>query len=103
MLSFEKVLQIFKEYLDEDLALEIYESRYGYISVFFDGIPPRSSNCEGKLCRTPEELFDHLLSEYESYVSVLLTQGRREENETDKAQIQRLCRKFLDQREERKK
>lgn len=76
MLTFERVLEIFKEYLDADMALEIHESRYGYISVFFDGIPPRLSNCEGKLCRTPEELFDHLLSEYESYISAQLTQGR---------------------------
>lgn len=72
----------------------------GTYLFFFDGIPPRLSNCEGKLCRTPEELFDHLLSEYESYISAQLTQGRREENEIDKVQIQQQCQRFLNQREE---
>ncbi|MDD7042087.1 MAG: hypothetical protein PUI40_09055, partial [Oscillospiraceae bacterium] len=56
--------------------------------------------CEGDVCRTPEELFDHLLVEYESFASIQLTKGRREENEADEEQVRRLCQKYLDRREE---
>ena len=52
------------------------------------------------MCRTPEELFDHLLVEYKSFVSIQLTKGRREENEADEEQVRRLCQKYLDRREE---
>ena len=52
------------------------------------------------MSRTPEELFDHLLVEYESFASIQLTKGRREENEDDEEQVRRLCQKYLDRREE---
>ena len=29
MLTFEKVLEIFKDYLAQDMELEVYKSRYG--------------------------------------------------------------------------
>ena len=52
------------------------------------------------MCRTPEELFAHLLVEYESFASIQLTKGRREENEDDEEQVRRLCQKYLNRREE---
>ena len=58
----------------------------------------RQSFCPGEI--TPEELFDHLLVEYESFASIQLTKGRREENEADEEQVRRLCQKYLDRREE---
>ena len=81
MLTFEKVLEIFEDYLAQDMELEVYKSRYGYVCVSFNGSPPDPPYCEGDVCRTPEELFDHLLVEYESFASIQLTKGRREENE----------------------
>ena len=63
-------------------------------------ISPARPYCEGDVCRTPKELFDHLLVEYESFASIQLTKGRREENEADKEQVRRLCKKYLDRREE---
>ena len=83
MLTFEKVLEIFEDYLAQDMELEVYKSRYGYVCVSFNGSPPDPPYCEGDVCRTPEELFDHLLVEYESFASIQLTKGRREENEAD--------------------
>ena len=67
MLTFEKVLEIFEDYLAQDMELEVYKSRYGYVCVSFNGSPPDPPYCEGDVCRTPEELFDHLLVEYESF------------------------------------
>lgn len=100
MLTFEKVLEIFEDYLAQDMEWEVYKSRYGYVCVSFNGSPPDPPYCEGDVCRTPEELFDHLLVEYKSFVSIQLTKGRREENEADEEQVRRLCQKYLDRREE---
>ena len=100
MLTFEKVLEIFEDYLVQDMELEVYKSRYGYVCVSFNGSPPDLPYCEGDVCRTPEELFDHLLVEHESFASIQLTKGRREENEADEEQVRRLCQKYLDRREE---
>ena len=100
MLTFEKVLEIFEDYLAQDMELEVYKSRYGYVCVSFNGSTPDPPYCEGDVCRTPEELFYHLLVEYESFASIQLTKGRREENEADEEQVRRLCQKYLDRREE---
>ena len=100
MLTFEKVLEIFEDYLAQDMEREVYKSRYGYVCVSFNGSPPDPPYCECDVCRTPEELFDHLLVEYKSFVSIQLTKGRREENEADEEQVRRLCQKYLDRREE---
>ena len=97
MLTFEKVLEIFEDYLAQDMELEVYKSRYGYVCVSFNGSPPDPPYCEGDVCRTPEELFAHLLVEYESFASIQLTKGRREENEDE---VRRLCQKYFDRREE---
>ena len=58
MLTFEKVLEIFEDYLAQDMELEVYKSRYGYVCVSFNGSPPDPPYCEGDVCRTPEELFE---------------------------------------------
>ena len=53
MLTFEKVLEIFEDYLAQDMELEVYKSRYGYVCVSFNGSPPDPPYCEGDVCRTP--------------------------------------------------
>ena len=58
MLTFEKVLEIFKDYLALDTELEVCKSRYGYIRVEFNEIGDILDYCSGVVCRTPEELFD---------------------------------------------
>ena len=63
MLTFEKVLEIFKDYLALDTELEVCKSRYGYIRVEFNEIGDILDYCSGVVCRTPEELFDVLLDD----------------------------------------
>lgn len=99
MLTFEKVLEIFEDYLALDMELEVYKSRYGYVRVEFE--PGRY--CIGLVCRTPDELFDQLLADYESYEEVRLTKGRRDVTDADREQLKRLCQKYLDRREEKMK
>lgn len=103
MLTFEKVLEIFKDYLALDMELEVCKSRYGYIRIEFDAIGEPPDDCSGVVCRTPEELFDVLLSDYQGYEEIKLTKGRRDITEDDIKTVQVLCQRYLDCREEEMK
>ena len=79
MKTFEKVLEIFREYLDCDLEEEVLPCREGYLRVTWNG---DSRYCvDGLLSRTPDELFEVLLSDYRSYEELRLTKGCREVTE----------------------
>lgn len=59
MKTFEKVLEIFREYLDCDLEEEVLPCREGYLRVTWNG---DSRYCvDGLLSRTPDELFEVVL------------------------------------------
>ena len=55
MLTFEKVLEIFADYLTADETIEVYISRHGCVRVEFD---QDFHYCSGEVCHTPKELFD---------------------------------------------
>lgn len=62
MKTFEKVLEIFQDYLSCDLEEEVLPCRNGYLRVTWNG---DSRYCvDGLLSRTPDELFEVLLSDY---------------------------------------
>ena len=80
MLTFEKVLEIFADYLAADETIEVYISRHGCVRVEFD---QNFHYCTGEMCHTPKELFDLLADDYRTYVEIELTKGRRELTEDD--------------------
>lgn len=89
MKNFEKVLEIFRDYLDHDLEEEVLPCRNGYLRVTWNG---DSRYCvDGILCRTPEELFEVLLSDYQSNEEIRLTRGRWEVTAEDEEQASQLC------------
>ena len=100
MLTFEKVLEIFEDYLAQDMELEVYKTRYGYVCVSFNGSPPDPPPCEGDVCRAPEELFDLLLTDYQDFELLRRTKGRREVTEADEKAVKELCQPYLDWRKE---
>ena len=57
MLTFEKVLEIFADYLTADETIEVYISRHGCVRVEFD---QDFHYCSGEVCHTPKELFNLL-------------------------------------------
>ena len=59
MQTFEKVLEIFRDYLDRDLEEEVLQCRRGHFWGTWKGGSPYCG--EGVPCRTPGELFDLLL------------------------------------------
>lgn len=100
MLTNDAVLEIFKDYLDEDKALDVIPTRRGYAVMLWDYGHRDWSDVE--CCQTPEALFDKLLDSFISYQEYLIlkddSQGRGEINEAEQAQIQKLCLPFLEKR-----
>ena len=80
MLTFEKVLEIFADYLTADETIEVYISRHGCVRVEFD---QDFHYCSGEVCHTPKELFDLLADDYRTYLEIELTKGKREVTEDD--------------------
>ena len=89
MLTFEKVLFAFEDYLSEDTRYEFLVSSHGYTVMEWDD---KTQNWEGAtLCRTPKELKNTLLDLYADYLGYQTTLGHRsmtdEERRTIKAQV----------------
>ena len=92
MKTFEKVMEIFRDYLDSDQEEEVLKCRRGYLRVTWNG---DSRYCvDGILCRTPEELFEVLLSDYRGYEEIQITKGRREVTEDDEKLAEQFCQKL---------
>lgn len=98
MKTFEKVLEIFQDYLDSDPEEEVVKCRRGYLRVTWNG---DSRYCvDGILSRTPEELFEVLLSDYRSSEELRLTKGRREVTKADEALAEQSCQRLRERWEE---
>ena len=97
MLTFENVFEIFKDYLEADTDLEIVSTKRGYLRVLWDGT--EYSSVDDALSRTPEELFNHLLSDCEDYHLYLLTKGKGEQTDADRALAKAQCAVYLDRRQ----
>ncbi len=95
MQSFEKVLEMFRDYLTLDPEEEVLTSRRGYLRVTWNGDSPYC--VEGVLSRTPEELFEVLRSDYRTYEEVRLTMGRREVSREEEKQVEVLCQQLRKQ------
>ena len=76
MLTFEKVLEIFADYLAADETTEVYISRHGCVRVEFD---QDFRYCTGEVCHTPKELFNLLADDYRTYSWI--ENGRRKTSE----------------------
>lgn len=102
MLTNEKVLEIFQNYLNEDQATEVVMTRHGYAVMLWDHAGQDWSDVE--CCPTPEELFDKLLDSYALYQEFLMIRdkndGEGEINEAERAQIQAMCLPYLEKRKE---
>ena len=66
MLTFEKVMEIFKGYLTEDIRYEIVMTSHGYTVLEWDS---RANTWAGEeLCATPEIMRDVLLNCFTGYL-----------------------------------
>lgn len=86
MLTFEKVLDVFKDYLADDDMYEIAMTSHGYTVMEWDG--HLEDWADSKLCKTPQDMADILLSSYEGYLEYKATHGDRGLTEDDLAQVE---------------
>ena len=96
MLTSEKVIAIFEDYLAADKDEELVLTSRGYIRIIWaDKLP----ECETCFCPTPEDLFDTLLSDYKIYEEIKLTKGRQEMTAEDAEEVNALLQTYLRKRE----
>lgn len=93
-MTFEKVLEVFKEYLAEDTDCEVVLTKHGYTVMQWD---ENSKSWYGvEYCVTPEDLREELLSSYRMSEAEKLTKAKRELTEEEMEKIQALCQKLID-------
>jgi len=87
MLTFEKVLEVFKDYLAEDKVCEVILTSRGYTLMYWD---EKLNNWYGvEYCETTEDLRDELLNAYCDFLEHKLTLNRRALTEEGKADIKK--------------
>ena len=101
MKTFEKVLEIFRGIWTATGRKKFLKCSQGYLRVTWN----RTSRfcVDGILSRTPDELFEVLLSDYSSYELIQRTKGRREVTAEDERQAEILCQGFRERWEEEEK
>lgn len=97
MLTMEKVLDMFKDYLAADDEIEIASTSRGLIRMIWAGKRPYCD--EAYVCATPEELFDTLLADFQTYTELKLTRGQRELTPEDHDKVQAMSQPYLEKRE----
>lgn len=92
-MTFEKVLEVFTEYLAEDTNCEVVLTKHGYTVMQWD---ENSKSWYGvEYCKTPEDLRDELLSSYRMSEAQKITKTKREVTEEEAKAVNEKCNKLL--------
>ena len=94
MMTFEKVLEVFNDYLNKDSVLEVVNTKRGYTVMIWDEKDEQWSGVEH--CKAPELLRDALLDGYRDFLEQQLTHNRRSLTETEILDIQNRCEQLYD-------
>ena len=86
MMTFEKVLEVFNDYLNKDSVLEVVNTKRGYTVMIWDEKDEQWFGVEH--CKAPELLRDALLDGYRDFLEQQLTHNRRSLTETEILDIQ---------------
>lgn len=93
MLTFEKVLEIFEDYLAEDTRYEIVMTSHGYTVLEWDS---KANTWVGEeLCVTPEIMRDVLLDSFTGYLEYKAILADGEISEAEQARIAAQCQELL--------
>ena len=84
-MTFEKVLEVFADYLREDTDCEVIKTRHGYTLLIWDNTAQEWETCEH--CPTPEALRDRITYAYSDHAELKLTGGERELTGEEREQI----------------
>lgn len=87
-MTYEKVFEVFKDYLNEDADCEVVSTSRGYMVVYWESYI--DTWVTTRLAQTPEELRDILREQYENFLSFEINQARkREPDVVEKEEIKR--------------
>lgn len=85
MLTFEKVLAVFDDYLQQDPLYEVVLTSHGYTLMGWE--PRRNQWYTAEIMETPEILLDTLLCKYAEYLEEQLTDSERDLTAAEQAEI----------------
>ena len=89
MLTFEKVLTVFGDYLQQDSLYEVVLTKHGYTLMAWE--PARSTWYSAEYMATAELLLESLLDAYASFMEDRITDNERELTKQETDEIQRQC------------
>ena len=85
MLTNEKVLEVFKDYLTQETEYELLMTSRGYIYIAWEG--KEDPGISAEYCGTPERLLETLLGCYEGLLEEEITGGSRDLTEEEASKI----------------
>lgn len=94
MLTFEKVLEAFKKYLEEDDRYDILMTPRGYTIMEWDTSQQNWAGAE--LCTTPERMRDLLLDDFACYLEYKITLCNRSLEDSERQEIQQQVAEMAD-------
>lgn len=93
MLRFQKVLEVFKEYLAEDTNCEVVLTKHGYTIMQWD---ENSKSWYGvEYCETAEDLQKELLSSYRMNEAEKIRKTKRELTEEENNTLNEKCKSYF--------
>lgn len=93
MLTFERVLNIFEDILQQDPLYEVVSTSHGYTLLAWD--EHRHQWYGAELLETPEDMLDALLGNYSSNLELQFTGGERDDlTEQEEEEIKTRCRQL---------
>ena len=88
-MTFEKILDVFHDYLQQDPLYEVVQTSHGY--TLMDWEPMRKEWYRAILMDTPEKLLDALLCAYADFLSDRITGSERELTVEECSQVNSKC------------
>ena len=89
MLTFEKVLEVFADYLKQDRLYEVVTTSHGYTLMAWE--PERSQWYSAEIMTTPEDLMDGLLDAYANFREDQITDNERDLTQQEQIRVNREC------------
>ena len=89
MLTFEKVLTVFDDYLQQDSLYEVILTSHGYTLMAWE--PRKNQWYTAEIMETPEILLDTLLCKYSEYLEEQLTDSERDLTAAEQGEIDAKC------------
>ena len=90
MLTFERVLNIFEDILQQDPLYDVFSTSHGYTLLGWDSY--RNQWYSAELLETPEDMLDALVGNYSSNLELQFTGGERDDlTEQEEEEIEARC------------